>query len=269
MRFLLSALLSSSAVLISQVHAASIMFDFGPTTVAGADLVNSPWHTVDPAAGTSWNKVTGTDNNAVPDVTSGLVFSDGSGAAGVGLNFGVSSTAALQNLNLATQPTRVSNLGGVYSTGIYGGTSVGRDAIFLTNSWAIGGQVTGLAAGTYDIYLTARNTTYNTNDYKQTAYAGAGVAGSNFDYSGYFNSTVTYLKTSTAPNSWVQGETYMKLTVTLSEGQALNFAVIGENAGAVDRGFLNSLQIVSVPEPSAALLGIGALGVMAVRRRRA
>lgn len=60
-----------------------------------------------------------------------------------------------------------------------------------------------------------------------------GAAGSNFDYSGYLNS-----------------------------------AVIGENSGAVDRGFLNSLQIVSVPEPSTALLGVGALGAMAARRRR-
>lgn len=71
----------------------------------------------------------------------------------------------LQTVDLATQPTRVSNLASVYNAGIYSGTSVGRDAIFLSNSWAIGGQVTGLAAGTYDIDVTSRNT----NDYKQTA----------------------------------------------------------------------------------------------------
>lgn len=65
-----SALLLSALALVSQADAASLMFDFGPTTVTGADVSNSPWHTVDPSAGTTWNKITGTDNSAIAGVTS-------------------------------------------------------------------------------------------------------------------------------------------------------------------------------------------------------
>lgn len=259
--------LFSIAALISSSDAASIMFDFGPTAVLPADAANSPWRSVDASAGTSWNQITGADNNPIPDVPSGLIYSDGSAATGVGFNFGTSSTGALQTVNLATQPTRSANLAGTYNSGIYAGTSVGRDAVFLTTSVAIGAQITGLAAGTYDIYVTSRNTSYNTNAYTQTLSAGAGVAGQNFDYSSYLNSTVAYAANAATPTLWTLGATYMKVTVTLTDGQALNLAVIGENSGAVDRGFFNSIQIVSVPEPSAALVFCGLLGASLFRRK--
>jgi len=186
----------------------------------------------------------------------------------VSFNFGASTAGALQTVDLAIAPTRVSTLGGIYNTGIYAGTSVGRDAVFLSSSVAIGAQITGLAAGTYDIYVTSRNTTYNTNAYTQKLSAGAGEAGANFNYSSYLNSTVAYAAAAATPTTWALGESYMKVTVTLAAGQALNLAVIGENTGNPDRGFFNSIQIVSVPEPSMALLGGAAIGFAAIRRRR-
>ena len=50
------------------------------------------------------------------------------------------------------------------------------------------------------------------------------------------------------------------------ERDYLNFGVVG--TGDQLRGFLNSVQIVTVPEPSVGVLLLGGLGVLAVRRRR-
>jgi len=251
------------------------MLDFGPTTVTGTtDQRNSPYHTV---AGpgftdTVWNKVEGAP---VADVTSGLRYSDNSLATGVALNFGIGVTSTL--VNLATQPTTGNNaLGSTVSGGIYSDTSVGRDAIFSgsgTEVRNLGLQVTGLAAGIYEVYMVTRNT--NTNiGYSFTSYAGAGTAGSNFDYindAGYSSATLNYVNAAPAPTTWIEdgntNENYVKLTVTLAAGQALNLAVQGDGTGQT-RGFLNAVQIVAIPEPSSALLAFAALIPVTFRRKR-
>lgn len=250
------------------------MLDFGPTTVTGADLTRSPYHTV--AGGgftdTIWNKVEGAP---VADVTSGLLYSNNTAATGVALNFGIGVTSTL--VNLATQPTTGNNaLGSTVNTGIYSGTSVGKDAIFSgtgTEVRNLGLQVTGLAAGIYEVYMVTRNT--NTNiGYSFTSFAGAGTAGSNFDYvndAGYTSATLTYVNAAAAPTTWIEdgntNENYVKLTVTLAAGQALNLAVQGDGTNQT-RGFLNAVQIVAVPEPSSALLAFAALIPVTFRRKR-
>lgn len=87
-----------------------------------------------------------------------------------------------------------------------------------------------------------------------TAYAAAGTAGANFDFSGYASASNSFTG-STSSTSWVAGTNYMELTVSITASQAINLAMIGGgNAGGTtidQRGFLSSLQVVAaIPEPA-------------------
>ncbi|HVJ45626.1 MAG TPA: hypothetical protein VM511_04510 [Luteolibacter sp.] len=246
-----SALSSSGSIL---------MLDFGATdvTLTPAMLTNSPYHT---AAGagftdTSWNMVQTAD-------VSVLKYSDGTAATGVSVNLGVAPNGST-TVNLATQPSTSSTLGTVINTGIYAAGSVGRDGVFgSTAGHSLGIQVTGLTAGTYDIYVVGRNT--NNADTTASSYAFAGTAG-NFDFSGGTPITISYVFL-TEKNAWMNGVNYSRHTVVVPDGGALNIATTG-GAGAETRGFMNSIQIVQqVPEPAVAALLIP--GLLVLRRRRA
>lgn len=253
--------------------AGTLMLDFGPTTPTGANLTNSPLHTASGGSftDTSWNVV------GTADVGSGLLFSDGSAATGVAIDLGVSPTSAI---DLATQPGSMSALGGFVNTGVYDGDSVGKDAIFQTyassslNQSFIGAQITGLAAGSYNVYVADRNTS-TTSVSSFDGFVGTGAVG-NFDVSGYITANVIY-ESLGATTSWVEeggvDENYIKFTVNVASGDSLNIAVAG-NITAVEgatenRGFLSLIQITEVvPEPSSVLLlGLGLLGSIMVRRR--
>jgi len=246
-----SALSSSGSIL---------MLDFGATdvTLTPAMLTNSPYHT---AAGagftdTSWNMVQTAD-------VSVLKYSDGTAATGVSVNLGVAPNGST-TVNLATQPSTSSTLGTVINTGIYAAGSVGRDGVFgSTAGHSLGIQVTGLTAGTYDIYIVGRNT--NISDSVAKSYAVTGAAGVNFDFSGPTPVTINYSNL-TPTASWQDGVNYSHHTVVVAEGSALNIATQG--SGVENRGFLNSIQIVQqIPEPAVAVLLIP--GLLAMRRRRA
>lgn len=241
-----------------------LMLDFGPTVTTTP--ANSPYGT---GAGASpvWNQV------QLADLNSGLLYADGSSATGVTLNLGTATSTT--TLALATQPATSSALGGIFNTGIYASTSVGTDGIFsgtntVTNT--VGFQLGGLAAGTYDIYITARNTSRDdtASSYSQVVKVGTSASSGNFDYSGYSTKTLSY-SGSTSSSAWVENGNYLKMSVTLTSGDFINLAVTG--TGADLRGFLNSVQIVStsaVPEPSTCALlgGVLALGAAFLRRRR-
>lgn len=241
-----------------------LMLDFGPTTTATP--ANSPYGT-GAGASPSWNQV------QLADLNSGLVYADGGTATGVTLNLGTATTTT--TLNLGTQPATSSALGGIFNTGIYASGSVGTDGIFsgantVTNT--VGFQLGGLPAGTYDIYITARNTSRDdtTSSYSQVVKVGTSALSGNFDYSGYSTKTLAYSGATTS-STWVENGNYLKMSVTLTSGDFINLAVTG--TGADLRGFLNSVQIVStsaIPEPSACALlgGAVALGAVLLRRRR-
>ncbi|HVJ47147.1 MAG TPA: hypothetical protein VM511_12215, partial [Luteolibacter sp.] len=246
--------------------ASILMIDFGPTAATGGNLTNSPYHVLNPGfAESSWNQVQTTD------VASGLVMSDGS-VTGIGVNLGVANEGGVGGtlVDLGVTPTGNSALGTVVNTGIYATTSVATDGIFSATGTAvrhIGVQITGLAAGVYEVFVATRNT--NTSAaYTMTTYAGAGTAGSNFNFitdPGYVSGALSHAGGNVAGTptvaSWnvegTTGENYNRLTVTIAAGQALNIAVQGD--GTQTRGFLNMIQVVAVPEPSTALLALGSL----------
>ncbi len=249
----------------SDAGASVLMFDFGPTTVTGASQTNSPLHTAVPSfTGATWNKV------ELADFNSGLVYADGSAATGIALNLG--SVIGGTTINLASQPSTSNALGTGTSGGIYTSPSVGRDGIFTGSTGQntrTGLQITGLAAGQYNIYVIARNTNTGAGSNEvYTIHADAGAAG-NFDSATLAQSgTNTFTAPNTFNTSWVQSQNYVLLTVTLSSGQALNLASSATVNGNPARGFLNSVQVEHViPEPaSLALLGLGSLCLIGRRR---
>lgn len=258
--------------MVASAHAQVLLLDFGPTGQTSS-ATNSPYHTAAPAfAGTIWNTV------GTGDVSTGLKYADNSAAGGVTLNLGSSATTTIA---LGVQPGTSSALGLQTSSGVYAGNSVGKDGIFSgtsTSNQRVGLQIGGLAAGTYDVYVTARNTNLadGASGYRQVISAGAASASGDFDYTGYGSASLIYAKAtagSSFTSAWTEGGNYVKLSVTLTSGQFLNLAV----AGLFDetRGFLNSVEIVNtgaatIPEPStyAAVAGLAVLGCVAWRRFR-
>jgi len=238
-------------------QAAVIMLDFGPTTVTNSpnpNFTNSPLHSVNSGfTDTSWNQIQNVD------VGSGLLFSNGAAATGVAINLGRESTGTSNIIDLATNPAG-SLAGTAFTTGIYVTGSVARDAVFQSvNDTATGFQVTGLSAGSYQVYVVSRNTA-QAGAYGTNSYAAAGVAASNFNYSAVTPSLLTNLATTT---TWISGNTYSVISITLTAGQALNVAVQGTGTAANGRGFLSAAQIVLIPEPTSvaalAIFGLGAI----------
>lgn len=245
------------------------MLDFGPTASTGSPN-NSPYHTAQPTASindSSWNTL------GTVDVNTGLVYADNTSATGVTINSGSSAGATIA---LGSQPASSSALGGVANSGVYSGNSVGKDGIFGAAGERIGLQIGGLAAGSYSIYITARNTSTadNVAAYTETVYAAASSVSGDFNYTGFTSSALTFSNPtagSSFTSSWVQGQNYVLLNVNLAAGQYLNIAVAG--SGSDTRGFLNSVQIVgtsAIPEPAtyAVLAGASVLAGAAYRRRR-
>lgn len=258
-----------ATALAHAVRADVIMFDFGPTVATGDDQLNSPYHTINPLfTDTVWNQITA-------DTLSGLLWSDGSAALEVSLNLGGSSDAT--TLNLGTAPSS-SALGTSINSGVYTNTSVGRDGIFVGTSGQsrqVGLQLGGLAAGSYEIFLTGRNTS-TSNSNSPTFRIGTTSASGNFNFSGYTSETLTYYPSGTSASTagWVEagggtgvnGENYVRFQVDLNAGDYLNVVVSGSFGES--RGFLNSMEISTIPEPSTLILMGCSLGALALYRRK-
>ncbi|AHF92329.1 glycosyltransferase family 1 [Opitutaceae bacterium TAV5] len=277
-KILLPACVSVLLVLTPAIASAQavLQLDFGPTVATGdAALTNSPWHTVsNSTSDKTWNTVGWTDIAA-----GGLKWSDGTTAARISLSLG-GNTASTKNIYLSgnsNYPGEASRLSGALGTatasGVYSGTSVATDGIYVGSSSgtrSVGFQLAGLAAGTYDIYITARNTNLSGSQ-TQNLYVGtSSVASDNFNFTNYATESLTFSSNTVSTTAWVEagkGEAanYVKFTVTLSSGDILNIA-----SQSSVRGFLNSVQIVAVPEPAtvALLAGLGVLTTVIVFRRR-
>lgn len=268
-----TALLTLSVLgLSASLQSSTLMLDFGPTVAiddAGTDnsLINSPYHTANTSfTDTSWNQV------QTADIASGgLLWSDGTTATGIALNIGATTVDQSTTVGLANTPSINSALGGFTNTGVYAATSVGKDGISTSTgssgTRAVGFQLSGLAAGTYDIYITARNTSLS-GAYVQNLYIGKSATTGSFSFSAYNTAQLSYDNASDSTTSWSVGDNYVKLSISITSGEYLNLASYGGTGEG--RGFLNSVQIVSaIPEPSSYALAAGAGCVLlaTVRRR--
>jgi len=266
--------------------AANLMLDFGPTAVGSSFYTISPGHSTGSiAAGeTSWNNI------STSAATSSLTYGNGSAATGITLTMGQETTGgnnlvdfsnSISNLALLGTGGAVAGRQKLLTTGsIYGAdtnsTAVGRDGFFGGYSstspnigTAIGIRVEGLAAGQYIVYVMARNTNSNDTTNPMNVYANTGSSAGTFDFSGlsaFSQSNLSYASAGYAGgySNFINNENYVAISLTVGAGDALYVAVDG--VGDAGRGFLNMVQIVPVPEPASALLGM--LGSLFLIRRR-
>lgn len=285
-------LLAGAGLLLSNTPAFSVnlMLDLGNpasnSIVAAPYLTLSPGHASGaiPAAQTSWNTVTSSANR------SDLVYADGSAASGITLDLGQESTGGngtidfatnIGNLTLAGTGGAVAGQQNLLVAGsIYGdnssSTAAGRDGFFgggtaTGTGAAIGMRLDGLAAGDYVAYVMSRNTNTNVASYPMNLYSSVGTLSGSFSFSSLTaeaQANPAYASASYAGqySSFIEGENFQAISFTIAEGQSFFLAVDGGNDAVDRRGFLNMVQIVSVPEPSVALLG--AMGFLLLFRRR-
>ena len=271
--------------------AVNLMLDFGNpasnSVVAAPYLTLSPGHASGaiPGAQTSWNTITTSASR------SDLVDATGSAAAGITVDFGQEATGGsgtidfgtnIGNLALAGTGGAVPGQQSLLGTGsIYGdntsSTAAGRDGFFGSGTAtgtgaAIGLRLDGLAAGEYVAYVMARNTNSNAASYPMNLYSSVGATSGSFTFSSLIAETQSNASYASAGyagqyNSFIEGENFQAISFTIGEGESFFLAVDGGNDAVDRRGFLNALQIVSVPEPSVSLLG--AFGLLFLLRRRA
>ena len=281
------------ALLVSAVPAtaASLMLDFGaPTTnavVAAPYLTLSPGHDAGaiPGTETAWNTITTSANR------SDLVYADGSTATGITMDLGQESTGGSGTIDFNTNVTNLALAGSggsvagqqkLLGTGsIYGddtsSTAAGRDGFFgggtaTSTGTAIGIRLDSLAAGDYVAYVMARNTNTNAvGSCPMNLYSGVSASASSFPFSllsAETQANTAYPSATYAGqyNTFTEGENFQAIAFTIAEGQSFFLASDGGSEAVERRGFLNLGQVVSVPEPSVALLGL--LGVLVLFRRR-
>lgn len=261
----LALLLAGSAV---SLPANVLLLDFGPTATASTQAANAPYATgLGPTS--SWNTV------GTADVGSGLLFFDGSSAAGVSLDLGASGssfTGGTSSVNFSTQPTGTN--AGTNSGSLLVTDSPAKDFVFTGTSGqntAVGLSIGGLDAGTYDIYLVGYNSAAATTNRGMQFWA-SGTAGAPTLGVADVGSWSTASVTNGSFTAWTEGTNYAVISVSLTAGQNLTVLSHGTNASEL-RGFLNLVQVVqtsTIPEPSAAalLLGCAVLGAVVRRRRR-
>ncbi len=268
--------------------AANLMLDFGPTEVGSDYQTLSPGHnsgTV-PTGQVKWNQI----NSMTPP---SLFYGDGTATSGITLTMGQESTPGNNTIDFSTAITNqaLAGSGGgtagrqnLLTTGsIYGNnsssTAVSRDGFFGGGTGSVGSAVglrlDGLASGRYLIYVMARNTNSNANPgaamnvYANTAEI-AGESGGTFDFSGlsaFSQSNITYATSGYTDQytHFVNGGNYVVIDITIENNASLFLAVDG--TGSENRGFLNMVQIVQIPEPGSAFLGAAGF-LLFLRRRR-
>lgn len=279
------------------LSAANLMINLrsSSTNAAASGNVASPYLTLSPGhdAGTLSLSETTWNNFNSTGASSSLLYSDGSSASGVSLIFGTESTTGSGTIDLGTvtginttslygtggavagQQSLVGNSASIYGSGNNSGNSAAARAGWFGGGTsgagnAIGLRVDGLVAGDYRIYVMARNTNSNAaTAAPMNLYATTGASASSFTFSSLTADVLAntpYPNTNpTAYNTFVDGTNYVAIDLTLLTGQSLFLASDG-GAAVETRGFLNLVQIVSVPEPAAALLG--AMGTLTLLRRR-
>lgn len=269
----------------------NLMLDFGNpasnSVVAAPYLTLSPGHATGaiPTGQTAWNVITSSADRT------DLVHGDGSAAGGVTLDLGQESTGGngtidfgtnIGSLTLAGTGGAVPGQQSLLGTGsIYGdntsSTAAGRDGFFGSGTatgtgTAIGLRLDGLTAGDYVAYVMARNTNSNAASLPMNVYSSVGASSGSFTFSSLSAEVQSNPGHASAGyagqyNSFADGDNFLAINFTIAEGESFFLAVDGGNDAVERRGFLNMVQIASVPEPSVAVLG--SLGLLFLFRRRA
>lgn len=263
------------------VASAALMLDLGSVATTESDRANSPLHSAQAGfADTTWNTIT-----TATGAKTGLLNSDGTAATGVTVFVGRSSNALWSTVTFAGAPTNVTsgtNTGG-WTGVLAASTSIGRDGHYSTvgtgdlsptrlTTIAIG----GLAAGSYEIYIVGLNPGLSAATGATMGFWGtelSSVTGSTtYDAAALISGTPAGMASSTnsVSASWVEGANYAKLAFTVSSSDAFLTLFSLGLTGSEQRGYLNSIQITAVPEPSSAatLAALGGLGAALARRRR-
>lgn len=278
-------LLAGAAALTSTATAATLMFDFGARAPTGADLINSPLHAADSTFGdTYWNAPVYNTAGAQT-----VRYSDNTAAVGVSIYVGRSAggTNPWTSITFVGTPSNFLSAAGT-KTGVFASeNSIGRDGIRSQSSspqteFMAAVAITGLAAGTYDLYIvginidapssmkfwategTLSNTSKSLNDNTN-----------NFDASTFITAGPQATATNSVTASWSQNANYVKLSVTLTGASSsyLTIFALGDGNTSDPRGILNAIQIVSapVPEPATTALIVGLVlmgGALIIRRIR-
>ena len=263
---LLPLVISLSAT--SAASAFVLQLDFGPTTPTGANLTNSPYHSVLGGSESTWNVLGTTDSSS-------LFYGDGTAATGVAIDLGSSANNDL--INFANQPGSNNALGVRINDGVFSGNSVGRDGIFHGSSGeknVIGLKITGLDLGIYDIFMVGINTNITPNaagsaGLPQNMGALATTNVGTLDIASLSSALVSNYETVSDPDAanWIEGTNFARFSVTLTaDNPVLTLFTVGND----DRGFLNSVQVTVIPEPStyALISGFLAIGFLTIRRFR-
>jgi hypothetical protein len=287
MKKILSVLSVLLAVASGNASAQTILLDFGSVaTVAAPYLSTSPGHAIGGVSGTTWNQV-----STSADVTSATLL-DANGGATTGITVDMGQAAVGTNLvNFATAITNTGLVGTGGGTAgqqsllglgsVYGddgtSTAAGRDGFFGGGSGAAGSavglRIDGLAVGDYVIYVMARNTNSNaTVNTAMNIFSAVGASAATFDFTSLSATTQANTTYTTAAyageyTAFTAGEEYVALNVTIGSGQSLFLAIDGASTGET-RGFMNSIEIVQVPEPSTYALLVGAVLLFLVVRRK-
>lgn len=296
MKTLTFSLLSLALWTAQSASAASLMLNFRSTStngaaagnVAGSYLTLSPAHTEGwiPQSETSWN------NFSTAASSSTLNLSNNTPATGVSITFGIETAVDSGIINYASttginttalygsgggtnlQQPLAGNAGSIYGNGNNSANTAAARAGWIgggtaTAGTALGLRVDGLAAGDYRIYVMGSNTNSNFSALPMSIHTTAGASSSTFTFSSVTAEGISNPRfpssNPTGYNTFIDGENYVAVDVTVADGESLFLAAAG-NVSTETRGFLNMVQIVPIPEPSAALLA--GVGLLALARRR-
>ena len=263
-------------------EAASLLLDFGTGTPAGETAGVATGTDAEKSPGYSAHVGETTYNYGNSATSSSLVYGNGSTATGVTVTIAAESIIGNNVINFASGPAL--NFTGVTGSAVnagsaYAGNSPARQAVFRngatgTNNAAMGAAISGLSAGTYSIYMAGRNTNGGASANPANFYLsvlGGNPTSFTFDGAGnttQFTASVSHTAASLNGATFESGITHAEfLNITIAEGQTLLLAT--EGTGSDPRGFINSIEVVSVPEPSMAILPLASIGLIAMRRRRA
>jgi hypothetical protein len=227
------------AIGITSARATSLLLDFGPTSITNTvDATHSPGHALNviPSGELTWNTLQADTNT--------LYYGDGTPATGVTLDLGRSGVAN-KTIDFNDNGFNGTLIGTAIKGGIYTNSSPMRDGLFgggtASSNIAAGLRISGLAAGTYTIYVVGRNSNTG-NAAPERFYATNAPSATTYAYS--LSSSNVLLANSAPPitNAIAEGDNFATLTITLAAGQSLLIGCEGTTATEL-RGFINCIEV--------------------------